>query len=125
MDELSARSRGDTEDSADDPEVASNFRGHFALKDGAMSFQRLSFQVPGAQIALDGTYGLIYEKLDMHGTASLNAKLSQTVTGVKSFLLKALDPFFHKDGAGAVVPIHIGGSKSEPSVGLDLKGSHK
>ena len=44
------------------------------------------------------------------GTASLQAKLSQTTTGIKSFFLKALDPFFEKKNAGAVIPIHIGGT---------------
>jgi hypothetical protein len=77
--------------------------------------------VPGVQVALRGTYGLIDEKMDLHGTAQLDVKLSQTTRGFKSFLLKALDPLFSKNGKETVLPIHIGGTRSEPSFGLDLK----
>ncbi len=42
-------------------------------------------------------------------------------TGVTSFLLKALDPIFSKKKKGAIIPIHIGGTRDKPSVGLDLK----
>jgi hypothetical protein len=41
-------------------------------------------------------------------------------TGWKSLLLKAVDPFFKKDGAGAVLPIKITGTKSDPHFGLNL-----
>ena len=47
--------------------------------------------------------------MDFHGTAALEAKLSQTTTGFKSFLLKALNPIFSKKDAGAVIPIQISG----------------
>jgi hypothetical protein len=124
VDKLSARGRGDTDD-ADDPDVASNFRGHFALKAGVMSFEQLTFQVPGAQIALHGTYDLIDEKIDLLGTATLNVKLSRTVTGIKSILLKPFDPLFSKNGAETQLPIHIGGTRSKPSFGLDLTDSRK
>jgi hypothetical protein len=50
----------------------------------------------------------------------MQAKLSQTTTGVKSFFLKAVDPFFQGQKAGAVLPIKITGSKDNPSFGLDL-----
>jgi len=42
-------------------------------------------------------------------------------TGWKSFLLKALDPFFKKHNAGAVIPIRVGGTRDNPSFGLRLK----
>jgi hypothetical protein len=94
-------------------------KGRFKLNDGVMQFDNLLFQIPGVQVALNGTYGLPDEKLDMHGTASLEAKISETVTGFKSFLLKAIDPLFAKKGKGAVVPIRIGGTPSAPTIGLD------
>jgi len=50
----------------------------------------------------------------------MQAKLSQTTTGVKSFLLRLADPFFSKQGKGAVVPIKITGSVQHPHYGLDL-----
>jgi len=42
------------------------------------------------------------------------------VTGWKSILLKPVDPFFKKDGAGTEVPIKLTGTKSEPHIGLDF-----
>jgi hypothetical protein len=45
-------------------------------------------------------------------------------SGWKSFLLKAVDPFFTKDGKGAQIPVTLQGTKSEPKFGLDLKHLH-
>jgi hypothetical protein len=118
VNELSNRGRGDPEE-ADQGRVSSNFRGTFTLAEGVMTFKNLAFAVPGAEIDLNGTYGLRSEELDFHGTASLQAKLSQTTTGFKSFLLKAVDPFFKGKNAGAVLPIKISGTRDSPSFGLD------
>ncbi len=41
---------------------------------------------------------------DFHGTLRLDAKLSQMMTGWKSILLKPVDPFFQKNGAGTGSP---------------------
>jgi len=123
VNELSHRGSGDPKEPETDT-VASGFRGNFKLDQAVMTLRDLSFQVPGVTVALDGTYGLEDRKIDMRGTASLQAKLSQTTTGIKSFFLKALDPFFEKKNAGAVIPIHIGGTSEHPSFGLG-KGSAK
>ena len=101
--------------------VASDFAGQFKLDNGVMTFRTLSFRVTGGSIALSGRYGLVDEAMEFHGTAKLEAKLSQTTTGFKSFLLKAVDPFFQKKGAGAIVPIKITGTRDKPSFGLDLR----
>jgi len=119
VDKLSNRGRGQTDDAADDS-VASDFRGRFKLRNGVMHFTGLSFLVPGVAIALDGDYGLPDGRIDLSGTARLQAKLSQTTTGFKSFLLKGVDPFFEKKGAGAVLPIKITGTRDSPSFGLNI-----
>jgi len=119
VDKLSNRARGQTDDAADDS-VASDFRGRFKLREGTMHFTDLSFLVPGASVSLDGTYGLADGHIDLSGNARLQAKLSQTTTGFKSFLLKAVDPFFSKKGAGTVLPIKITGTRDSPSFGLNL-----
>jgi hypothetical protein len=118
---LSNRGRGDPE-GADQGRVSSNFRGTFALTEGVLTFKNLAFTVPGADIRLNGTYGLRSEQLDFRATAILQAKLSQTTTGFKSFLLKAVAPLFRGTHAGAILPIKISGSKESPSFGLDLRG---
>jgi AsmA-like C-terminal region len=123
VDDLSKRGQGHPKDP--DQIVASDFNGQFHLDGGVIHFQRLGFRVPGVTVLLDGTYGLETAKLDFEGTASLEAKLSQTTTGFKSFLLKAADPFFKRDSSHAVIPIKIGGTPTSPSFGLDLKGAKK
>jgi hypothetical protein len=102
--------------------VASDFAGGFKLDNGVVNFRSLSFRIPGVGIALNGRYGLMDQEMEFHGTAKLEAKLSQTTTGSKSFLLKAVDPFFRKKNAGAVIPIKITGKRDQPSFGLDLTG---
>ena len=95
--------------------------GTFILDNSVMTFSKLSFGIPGALIQLTGTYGLSDETMDFHGDARVQAKLSQMTTGFKSILLKAADPFFKKDGAGAVIPIKITGTREHPSFGLELR----
>jgi hypothetical protein len=101
-------------------DAASDFKGSFTLKDGTMDFSDLQFAVAGAAVKLDGSYDLRGESVDFHGTLRMNAKLSQTTTGAKSILLKFVDPFFAKDGAGALLPIKIQGSRANPSFGVEL-----
>jgi hypothetical protein len=117
VNELSNRGSGDPQE-GDTGDVASNFQGHFKLNHGVMTLTGLSFDVPGVRIALNGTYGLLDQKMDFKGTATLQAKLSQTTTGWKSALLKIVDPLFKKKNAGAVIPIHIGGTSKSPRFGL-------
>jgi hypothetical protein len=50
----------------------------------------------------------------------MDATISQTTTGFKRMLLKAIDPIFEKKGGGGTeVPIKISGRRTNPSFGLD------
>ena len=80
----------------------------------------MSFSVPGAAILLNGTYNIRGEDLDFDGQLRMKARISQTVTGAKSFFLKAIDPFFAKNGAGAVIPISITGKRDTPTIGVTV-----
>ncbi len=117
--ELSRRAKGDLQVPASD-RVVSNLNGSFVLKNGVATFSQLSFRVPGAVIQLHGTYAMRGEQLDFEGTARLQAKLSQMTTGIKSDLLKVVDPFFRKNGA-TQFPIKITGTRSQPKFDLVLK----
>ena len=97
----------------------SQLKGRFILRDAVITFRRLSFEVEGAAVRLTGTYALKNEELDFHGQLLLDAKLSQATTGFKSILLKAVDPFFRKEGK-TVLPIKITGTRDKPSFGLEL-----
>jgi hypothetical protein len=116
---LSRRGQGKPEDD-DAGSAVSELKGDFLLKEAKITFRHLNFGVTGARVQLAGTYGLRDETLDFHGTLHLQAKLSQTITGVKSFLLKPFDPFFRKNGV-TVLPIKVTGTRDQPSFGLDFR----
>jgi hypothetical protein len=98
----------------------SDLQGDFRLEKAIVQFRKLSFGVPGAQVNLAGSYDVGETKLDFKGHLRLKAKLSQTVTGKKSFFLKAVDPFFSKQGAGTVLPITITGTREAPVLGVHV-----
>ncbi len=100
--------------------VPSNIQGQFSLSDGILSFPSLRFQVPGTNALMSGRYSLDGRTFDFHGNLRFEAKLSQMTTGWKSLLLKPVDPFFHKHGAGTELPFKIAGTKSAPHFGLDF-----
>jgi AsmA-like C-terminal region len=117
---LSQRARGKVGDEAEDESVVSNLRGQFILNNGAIRFSRLTFDVPGAAVELQGGYRLSSEELNFDGTLRTQAKISQMTTGVKSFFLKLADPLFKTKNAGAVVPIKISGTRKEPKFGVQV-----
>jgi hypothetical protein len=98
----------------------SDLRGHFRLDGGVITFTNLTFSVPGAAVLLDGDYNLRSEALNFKGELRTKARLSQTMTGAKSFFLKAIDPFFAKKGAGAVIPISVTGTREQPAVSVSV-----
>ena len=116
---LSRRGQGKPRD--DDLQNARfDMQGHFVLANSQVTFSSLSFSVPGAAVQLQGRFGLLSQALDFHGTLRLQAKVSQTTTGIKSLLLKPVDPFFEGKGAGTVLPIKITGTRGEPSFQLEI-----
>ena len=120
IDELSRRGRGRPADQAVD-NVASDLQGRFELKDGVLTLSTVSFSVRGALIQMSGRYSLVHSTLDFTGTARLNARVSEMVTGWKRFPLKILDPIFAKDGAGAVFPISVSGPVKKPEFKVQVK----
>lgn len=119
VNELSHRGKGDPQESDQDT-VASGFKGQFKVANGVITLSGLSFTVPGVSVDLNGTFGLVNEEMDFKGTARLAAKVSQTTTGWKSVLLRAVDPIFKKKDVGAEIPIRIKGTPEKPSFGLAL-----
>jgi hypothetical protein len=118
INELSRRSRGELNEPPEN--VASDLRGKFVMRRGIISFESITFSVPGARISLVGSYTLRGERLDFKGMAIVDAKLSQMTTGWRSFLLRAVDPLFRRKGQ-TVIPLTIGGTVDDPKFGLDIK----
>lgn len=119
IDNLSQVAQGENHN--DDPaSVVENLKGHVVLKDAIAAFSDFSFSVPGALAHVHGTYGLLTEQINLHGTLRVDSKLSKTSKGIRSFLLKFVEPLLKKKNAGEIVPIKIGGTFSQPTYGLDL-----
>jgi hypothetical protein len=113
-----------TEKNEDDPETAlSDLKGHVVLRDGTARFSNLSFSVPGATAQMQGTYNLITEKIDLHGTLKTVSQPSNATSGVKAVILKMLSPFFKKKAVGYVIPVKITGTYEHPLFALDLMDS--
>src|SRR5216683_258568 len=116
---FSRHAEGQPEDE-DAGSAVTDLKGTFLLKDSVIHFSKLTFSVPGAGVELTGTYDIRGRKIDMQGNLRMQAKLSQMVTGAKSFFLKAIDPFFSKGGAGTVLPITITGTEENPVMGVTV-----
>ena len=117
---MSHRARGGDADEPVD-NVVSDLRGRFDLENSVLALSALTFRVPGATVTMNGRYGLRSEALEFDGTLRMDATISQAAGGgVKSFLLKAVDPLFRRGKAGAVVPIRVRGTRSDPKFGVDV-----
>jgi hypothetical protein len=115
----SRKAVGHPKDAASGSSLAA-IQGHVAVSNGVANFSRLNFDLEGASARLHGSYELAGERLDLQGQVAMAAKVSQTATGAKAFVLKAADPFFRHKGGGSLVPIRITGTRSHPAFGLDL-----
>jgi AsmA-like protein len=125
LSDLSERARG-LDPKENSQNVASNFRGRFRLNRSVLTLQDTTFGIPGATVHVGGRYGLASELLEFDGTVRMRATVSQAAGGgVKSVLLKVVDPLFRRDGAGAVLPIRIRGTRNEPKFGLDFGRAFK
>jgi hypothetical protein len=123
VDGLSMRAKGKPEQPAAEPAEA-EFDGEFHMADGTISFPRIEFAVPGANVDLSGGYALRERELDFEGHLLMDAKISETTTGVKAFFLKLADPFFRDKGRTSI-PIKIGGTVKKPDFGLAIGGAKK
>jgi hypothetical protein len=122
VDMMSLRAQGDPKDAKPGAEdVASSLTGDFQMAQGKLDFQNLNFAMPGATVHLTGVYTLDGKKFNFNGKVRTNAKLSQMVASRwKSWMLKVADPFFHKHGAGAEIPVKVTGTNTAPKFGLDI-----
>jgi hypothetical protein len=117
---MSRRARGEVGTKGAE-NIISGLNGRFRLQNGVIAFSNLRFAVPGATVDLQGHYGLRSEEISFDGTLRMQATLSEAAGGgVKSIFLKVVDPFFKKGKAGAVLPIKVRGTRSEPKFGLDV-----
>jgi hypothetical protein len=118
VDALSRKGQGHPNE--DLSNAVSDLSGKFKVRKATVSFSDLRFRVEGASINLAGDYDMDSGQLNFRGKLRLEAKLSQTMTGVKSLFLKPLNSFFKGKNAGTELPIKITGTEDHPSFGLDF-----
>jgi hypothetical protein len=126
IDVLSARAQGKADqvkdgddergkDSYDPGRVLSNVKGHVVLRDAIAHLSNVSFDVPGASARVNGTYKLKTDQIDFKGDMHLDTELSKATTGVKSFLLKVIQPLTaQKKHEGSIVSLKIEGTYDDP-----------
>ena len=121
VNELSEGASGKKMDDAET--VPTDLGGSVNLQHGVSQFSDLVFSIPGAKARLRGTYNILNYRINLHGTMKVDSKISKTTSGMKSFILKVLDPVFKKKKHGEVVPIHILGTYEKPDFGVDIGGN--
>lgn len=114
INQLSENSRGIKNNNGDPPMAESDLKGHVILSEGVAKFSSLVFDIPGASAQMKGTFDVSGKKVDFHGTLKTDAELSKETHGVKSVLLKPFDPIFKRKHHGAVVPVEMTGTYSQP-----------
>ena len=100
--------------------VAAKLKSDVKLQSGIATLSEALVAVPGAVASGGGTYNLLNESIDLHGRLAMRATLSKAAGGIKSVILMPLDPFFKKDGAGALLPIRVTGTYSHPAFKVSL-----
>jgi hypothetical protein len=120
---ISESAQGETkkEDQEDPRTVLSAVSGSLLVRDGVASVSGGSFEVPGADATVDGTYNLLNQRVNLHGTLNTGGHLSDTTSGFKALILKAVTPFFRKRKSVRVIPFEITGAYGNTSVGIDWK----
>lgn len=119
LSELSRRSQGKGQD---EPmaRVLSNLSGQFNLARGVIAIPDLKFDLPGARVALGGTFALPTGNLDFAGTLRMQARMSQVVGGFKSVLIRPFDWLFKRPDAGTVIPVTVRGTRDAPKMGVEV-----
>jgi hypothetical protein len=125
---LSERAQGKKPDQEDDDPagVISNLDGHVNLKNGVATLTQISFEVPSAEAHMHGTFNLMNDKLDFHGTLKTDSDFSKmSGGGIKSIFLRPFDALFKKKPKGAEIPVKMTGTYYHPEYGLELTGGKK
>ena len=128
VDGLSARAQGKPKEVAaystdKEAEVSSMMSAQFTIANRQVNVNDLHYQIPGALVLMNGVYSMDGNLFEFKGHVRTDATASQMVTGWKSWLLKPVDPFLKKNGAGLELPISISGTQGDVRLGLALHGT--
>jgi hypothetical protein len=123
LNRLTESARGENkQQEAQDPEtVLSNLKGHVSVKNGIATLSNVSFSAPGTLAQIRGTYNLVDKTVNLQGVLHTNGTLSDTTSGFKALVLKAVVPFLKKKTV-TMVPFTVTGTSRQPSFALDFDG---
>jgi hypothetical protein len=126
VNKLSESAQGEsTKQQASDSQTAlSNLKGHVVLRNGTATLSNISFTGPGTRAEISGTFSLLDKTVHMHGILHTHGDLSDTTSGFKAVVLKAVGPLLKKKTV-TVVSFTISGTSSKPAFALDLAGKRK
>jgi hypothetical protein len=124
IDRISESAQGEKKKEQDeDPRtVLSQVHGNIQVRNGTADIANAMFEVPGANAYLHGSYNLLNQAVDLHGTLDTRGNLSDTTSGFKAVVLKAITPVvFKKRGRTRIVPFKITGRYGNATVSIDWK----
>ena len=120
----SAQGEKKKEQNEDPQTVLSEVHGNIQVRNGTAVITNGTFEVPGANAFLHGSYNLLNQAVDLHGTLDTRGHLSDTTSGFKALVLKAITPvFFKKRGRTRIVPFQITGGYGNTTIGIDWKNA--
>jgi hypothetical protein len=122
VDALSMRAQGKPklENARDAEVVASTLAGKFSQAGGVVQVSELNYQMPGAQVQIEGKIELVGSTFEFHGKVRTQATASQMTTGWTSLLLSPFDGLLKKNGAGLELPVEVTGTRSTYDLRLDF-----
>ena len=103
-----------------DPATPARLQGQVTLENGVARFSELKMDDQSARANFHGTFGLLDERVNLHGELTTATSLAKTTHGIKAVFAKVIEPFFKKRPHVTVVPVKIGGTYGHPQFGLDL-----
>jgi hypothetical protein len=86
----SARADNKKQEAEDPATVLSNLKGHVSVKNGIATLSDVLFSAPGTLAQIRGTYNLLDKTVNLQGVLHTNGKLSNTTSGFKALVLKAV-----------------------------------
>jgi hypothetical protein len=122
LDSMSERARGNPHmaNAQDAAVVGSSVSGNFSQADAVIKVTNLNYEMPGAQVSMEGDVQMVDSTFEFHGTVRTQATASQMVAGWKSMLVKPFDKLLKKNGAGVELPIKVTGTRSTYDLRLDF-----
>ena len=117
---MSQRARG-LEAGEKDGNVVSGLSGTFKLRDGSLSSPISRSRFPARKCSSRALTASVAKLSTLRVARGWTRRFPKPLAAaIKGFFLKAIDPLFKKKGAGALIPIKIGGTKDKPAFGLDV-----